>query len=60
MQGESNWTVNDIITITLIILVLPLAAKYLDELPALLLWMVLLYVIYTALSGEAIDPPRPK
>ena len=45
---------------TLIILVLPLAAKYLDELPALLLWMVLLYVIYTALSGEAIDPPRPK
>ncbi|MFB6233363.1 MAG: hypothetical protein ABEH61_03795 [Haloarculaceae archaeon] len=60
MEGESNWVVNGIITIAVIVLVIPLAAGVVDDLDALLYVMVVMYVIYTAMSGEAIDPPRPK
>lgn len=60
MEGESNWVVNGIITIALTIIIIPLAAGVVDHLDSLLLVLVIMYVIYTSLSGEAIDPPRPK
>ncbi len=60
MEGESNWVVNGIITLALISLVIPLAAHLVEELEAILLVMLIMYVIYTAMSGEAIDPPTPK
>lgn len=60
MEGESNWVVNGIITISLIALILPLVAGLVDELDAFLLVMLIMYVIYTLMSGEAIDPPQPK
>lgn len=60
MDGESNWVVNGIITLALIILLLPLAAGIVDSLDSLLLVMVIMYVVYTSLSGQAIDPTRPK
>jgi hypothetical protein len=60
MEGESNWVVNGIITIALVPILIPLAAPFVEKLDALLLTMAIMYVIYTTLSGEAIDPPRPK
>ena len=60
MENESTWVVNGIITIALVVLVAPFAAKVIDELAAFVLWMVVMYVMYTTFSGEAIDPPRPK
>jgi hypothetical protein len=41
-------------------LVVPLAAPLVDELDAVVLVILIMYVIYTAMSGEAIDPHRPK
>jgi hypothetical protein len=60
MKGQSNWVVNGIITIALVPILIPLAAPFVEKLDALLLLMAIMYVIYTTLSGEAIDPPRPK
>jgi len=60
MEGESKWVVNGIITLALIPLIVPLAAPLVDQLDALVLVIVIMYVIYTPMSGEAIDPPRPK
>ena len=60
MDGESSWVVNGIITIAFVALVVPLAAPFVKQLDALVLVMLIMYVVYTALSGEAIDPPRPK
>ncbi|MFB6297201.1 MAG: hypothetical protein ABEH56_01640 [Salinirussus sp.] len=60
MEGESNWVVNGIITLALVVILIPLAAGIVDDLDALLLIMIIMYVIYTVFSGEAIDPPRPK
>lgn len=60
MEGESNWVVNGIITIALVSLLIPLAAPFVEALDALLLLMVIMYVVYTTLSGKAIDPPHPK
>lgn len=60
MEGESKWVVNGIITISLIALVIPLAATFVEDLDALLLVFLIMYPIYTALSGEAIDPTYPK
>lgn len=60
MVGESNWVVNGIITVALIIVFVPLVAGVVDRLDALLLLIVVMYVLFTTLSGEAIDPPRPK
>lgn len=60
MEGESTWVINGIITIALVIVVVPLVAGAVESLDALLLLVVIMYVIYTSLSGEAIDPPRPK
>jgi len=60
VENESTWVVNGIITIALVVLVAPFAAKVIDELAAFVLWMVVMYVMYTTFSGEAIDPPRPK
>jgi hypothetical protein len=41
-------------------LLIPLAAQLVEDLDAVLLVAVIMYVIYTSLSGKAIDPPRPK
>ena len=60
MEGESSWVVNGIITIALVALLIPLAAQLVKDLAAVLLVAVIMYVIYTSLSGEAINPPRPK
>jgi hypothetical protein len=60
MEGESDWVVNGIITLALVALLIPLAAQLVEDLDALLLVMVIMYIIYTSLSGEAIDPPHPK
>jgi len=60
MEGESDWVVNGIITIALVALLIPLAAQLVEDLAAVLLVTVIMYVIYTSLSGEAIDLPRPK
>ncbi len=60
MEGESNWVVNGIITLALIPLVVPLAAPLVDELDAVILVILIMYVIYTAMSGEAINPHQPK
>jgi len=60
MEGESDWVVNGIITIALIALLIPLAAQFVEDLEVLLLVILIMYLIYTSLSGEAIDPPRPK
>lgn len=60
MEGESNWVVNGIITISLVILVLPLVAGVVESLDALVLLVAIMYVVYTSFSGEAIDPQRPK
>lgn len=60
MEGESEWVVNGIITIALMIILVPLAAGVVDRTDVLLQMMVIMYIIYTSLSGEAIDPPRPK
>lgn len=60
MEGESNWVINGIITISLVALVIPLAAQLVEDLTAVLLVMIIMYVVYTSMSGEAIDPPRPK
>ncbi len=60
MEEESNWVVNGIITVALVSILLPLAAPFVEKLDALLLLMAIMYVVYTTLSGEAIDPPRPK
>ena len=60
MTAESNWVVNGIITIAITIMLVPLIAGVVDRLDALLLVLLLMYLIYTVLSGEAIDPPRPK
>jgi len=60
MEGESSWVVNGIITIALVSILIPLAAPFVEKLDALLLIMAIMYVIYTTLSGEIINPPRPK
>lgn len=60
MEGESSWVVNGIITLALVPLLVPLAAPLVNELDALVLVILIMYVIYTAMSGEAIDPHRPK
>ncbi len=60
MEGESTWVVNGIIAIAFMILIIPLVAGLVDDLDALLAIMVIMYIIYTTLSGEAINPPRPK
>ncbi len=60
MEGESNWVVNGIITLALIALLIPFAAHFVEDLEALLLVMVIMYFVYTSMSGEAIDPPHPK
>jgi hypothetical protein len=60
MEDESNWVVNGIITISLIILVLPLVAGVVESLDALVLLVAIMYVTYTVFSGEAIDPHQPK
>lgn len=60
MEGESKWVVNGIITLALIPLIVPLVGDMVEQTDALLLLMLLMYVVYTAMSGEAIDPHRPK
>jgi amino acid transporter len=60
MEGESTWVVNGIITIAVVILMLPLVAGVVESLDALVLLVVIMYVVYTAISGEAIDPHQPK
>ncbi len=60
MEGESSWVVNGIITIAFVALLIPLAAQLVEDLDAVLLVIVIMYIIYTSLSGEAINPPRPK
>jgi hypothetical protein len=60
MESESNWVVNGIITLALVPILIPLAVPFVEKVDALLLLMAIMYVLYTALSGEAIDPPRPK
>jgi hypothetical protein len=60
MQGESNWVINGIIALALIVLIIPLANGFVEHLDSLLLVIVIMYVVYTALSGEAIDPHQPK
>lgn len=60
MEGESVWVVNGIITIALIALIIPLAAPVVEKLDALVLVILLMYVIFSSLSGKAIDPPHPK
>jgi len=60
MEGESKWVVNGIITLALVPLLVPLVADMVEQLDALVLMMLVMYVVYTAMSGEAIDPPRPK
>jgi CDP-diglyceride synthetase len=60
MEGESEWVINGIITIAGIIILIPLAGGVVDRTDVLLQLIVMLYVIYTLLSGEAINPPRPK
>jgi hypothetical protein len=52
--------VNGIITIAVVILMLPLVAGVVESLDALVLLVVIMYVVYTAISGEAIDPHQPK
>jgi len=60
MEGESSWVVNGIITISFVALIVPLAAGLVDQLDALVLVMLIMYVVYTSLSGEAINPPHHK
>jgi len=60
MENESDWVVNGIITISLVSILVPLVAPFVEKLDSLLLIIAIMYVIYTILSGEAIDPPRPK
>jgi hypothetical protein len=59
-MDESNWVVNGIITVAILVVLVPLVAGVVDRLDALLLVAGIVYVVYTTLSGEAIDPPRPK
>lgn len=60
MEGESVWVINGIITLALITFLIPLAAQVVEDLDALLLIVVIMYFIYTSLSGEAISPPHHK
>jgi hypothetical protein len=60
MDGESKWVVNGILSLALIVLVIPLASGFVGHLDSILLVILLMYVVYTGLSGEAINPPRPK
>jgi hypothetical protein len=60
MEGESNWVVNGIIMLALVVLLIPLANGFVEDLDSLLLVILIMYAVYTALSGEAIDPHQPK
>jgi len=60
MEGESNWVVNGIIMLALVVLLIPLVNGFVEDLDSLLLVILIMYVVYTALSGEAIDPHQPK
>jgi len=60
MVGESEWVINGIIMIALAIILVPLAGGVVDRTDILLQLGVIMYVIYTLLSGKAINPPRPK
>jgi len=59
-MAESTWVVNGIITIAITIMLVPLVAGVVERLDYLVLLIGIMYVVYTTLSGEAIDPPRPK
>jgi len=60
LENESKWVINAIVFMAVAIFLIPLAAKLTTELDAVAMVIVLMYVVYTPMSGQAVDPPDPK